>query len=195
MSTNSDRTNCLSVDRSQPRQYGDEQGRYFSVSQICEVVAGENPFYAPGSDVRGHDLHAIFALMVGESMGWCDGPDVPQEYQGYANAIMRWIAQAKPQPMRLEQTLRHKTLPYAGTMDFVGMIGADYGVLDLKTGAKARWHSLQLHAYKHLLDRASKMWILYVDSDGSFEQVAIKNNLRDWVAFQTGISVLHWREG
>lgn len=184
----------LSVDRSKPRHYGDGQGRYWSVSQVVEVVSGGCDFYTPGSADRGQDLHDIFALEVSASMGWCDRPEVPQEYHGYHQAIMAWIAHAKPQPMMLERQIRHKVYPYAGRVDFVGMLGPDYGVLDLKSGVPAPWHRVQVHGYQKMLDKASRMWILYIKDNGEFKQVPVKPSARDWAAFQNGLSLLQWRE-
>jgi hypothetical protein len=143
---------------------------------------------------RGTDIHDIFALQLASIIGACDPPEVPEAYQGYYEAILRWIDSAKPQPMMIERMLRHKTYPYAGTVDYVGMLGPDYGVLDLKTGRPEKWHTLQLHAYQKMLDKASRMWVLYITADGTFQQVTIKPSARDWAAFQNGLSILQWRE-
>lgn len=185
----------LTCDREKPRHYGDEKGRYWSVSQVVEAVTGDRGYKDPVAMQRGTDVHQIFALQLGAAMGWCEMPDVPDEYRGYSDGITRWIDQANPQPMMLERTLRHKTYPYAGTMDFVGMVKDEYGVLDLKTGEPARWHSLQLHGYQKMLDKAAKMWILYVGADGQFQFKAVKPSARDWAAFTCGISILRWRDG
>jgi hypothetical protein len=187
----------LMVDRSQPRHYGhanQAQGRYWSVSQIVEVVAGSKGYADESAMQRGTDLHQIFALHMGRLLGKCDGPDVPPEYDGYNEAIEAWIKQANLQPMMLERSLRHTTLPYAGTVDYVGMVREDYGVLDLKTGQSEKWHRLQLHGYKHLVDKAAKMWVLYIKNDGTFKQVTVKHSSRDWAGFLNGLSILQWRE-
>lgn len=184
----------ITCDRSAKRHYGDEEGRYWSVSQVCEVVAGKCDYYAPGSADRGQDIHDIFALAVGHSIGLCDAPDVPEGYAGYYSAILKWIEFAKPKPWGLERMKRHATLPYAGRADFVGMIGEEFGVLDLKSGVPAAWHRLQLHGYQKMFDKASRMWVLYVNDDGTFKQVPIKLSARDWAAFQNGLSILQWRE-
>jgi len=184
----------LSVDRSKPRHYRDEKGRYWSVSQVCEIVSGGCDYYGPGSDYRGQDLHDIFALEVSASVGQSDRPEVPVEYAGYHQAIMAWIAHAKPQPMMLERTVRHKVYPYAGRVDFVGMLGPDYGVLDLKTGVPAPWHRVQVHGYQKMLDKAARMWILYIKDNGEFKQVSVKPSARDWAVFTNGLSILQWRE-
>lgn len=187
-------TSILSVDREQRRHYGDNQGRYWSVSQVCEVVAGGFDYGVPAAMQRGTDVHTIFALAVGHSMGWCEAPDVPEAYAGYHRGIVRWIEDWKPQPMMLERSLKHKTLNYAGTPDYVGMLGQDYGVLDLKTGSPDKWHAMQVRAYKEMLDKAAKMWVLYLSDDGTYKQVAVKSEPRDWAAFQNGLSILNWRE-
>lgn len=185
----------LTCDREKPRHYGDDKGRYWSVSQVVEAVTGDRGYKDPVAMQRGTDVHQIFALMIGARHGLCDLPEVPKEYAGYADAINKWAEAAYPMPLDIERSKKHKTYPYAGTMDFVGMVKEEYGVLDLKTGEPARWHSLQLHGYQKMLDKASRMWILYVDKDGGFKQVTVKPSARDWAAFQNGLSILQWREG
>lgn len=183
----------LSVDRAQARHYGDDHGRYWSVSQVCEVITGDRGFKDPVALQRGTDLHQIFALAVGAVSGLCEWPDVPDHYRGYYAAIERWIEHAKPRAMSLERTMKHKTLPYAGTSDFLGLVKEEFGVLDLKTGVAARWHSVQIHAYQRMTDKAARMWVLYIADDGTFQQVAVKPSARDWAVFQNGLSILQWR--
>lgn len=186
----------LTCDRTQSKHYGDTntRERFFSVSQVCEVVAGKCDFYAPGSSERGTDVHDVFALAVGHHAGLCEPPDVPAEYDGYYRAILKWITQANPRPSSIERMRRHPVYPYAGKPDFIGMIGERFGVLDLKTGVWAKWHRVQITAYQRMLDKAARMWILYVDAEGNFKQVSVKPNPRDWAAFTNGLSVLQWRE-
>lgn len=185
----------LSVDRDKPRHYGDEKGRYWSVSQVCDVVSGGCDYYAPGAAERGQDLHDIFALEVGHYAGLCDAPDVPEHYAGYHKGMTEFIAWAKPVPSSIERIMKHKTYPYAGRADFIGSINDEFGVLDLKTGEPERWHSVQIHGYQKMLDKAAKMWILYVGADGKFQFKPVKPSARDWAAFQNGLSILQWREG
>lgn len=184
----------LTCDRSAARHYGDKHGRYWSVSQVCEVIAGKCDFYAPGSAQRGTDVHQIFALAVGHHAGLCETPDVPTEYDGYYQAILRWIGHVNPQPSSIERRMRHKLYPYAGTPDFIGTIAEHFGVLDLKTGDPAKWHRIQICAYQKMLDKAAKQWILYISNDGTFKQVLVKPSPREWAVFMNGLSILQWRE-
>lgn len=185
----------LTCDRTQSRHYGDEHGRYWSVSQVCEVVQGKCDFYAPGAAERGTDVHLIFAVAVGHYAGLCEAPDVPTEYEGYYQAIAQWIDWAKPRPSALERCRKHATLPYAGTPDFTGMIEDAFGVLDLKTGAPVKWHQIQIGAYQKITDKAARQWILYITNEGQFKHVTVAPSARNWAVFQAGLSVLQWREG
>lgn len=184
----------LTVDRGKSRHYGDEAGRYFSVSQVCEVLSGGNGYANQAAMQRGTDVHLLFALTLGAYAGHCAMPEIPEEYGGYHAAILQWITDWTPKPTMLEETLKHQTLGYAGTLDFAGLVGQDFGVLDLKTGAPARWHSVQVCAYQKMLGRAAKQWLLYLDPEGTYKQVAVKPSARDWAAFQNALSVLQWRE-
>ena len=185
----------LTCERDKPRHYGDEKGRYWSVSQVCEVVAGGCDYYAPGAAERGQDLHDIFALAVGNYAGMCMAPDVPEHYAGYYTAMVEFIAWAKPVPVSIERIMKHKTYPYAGRADFIGSIADEFGVLDLKTGNPEKWHRVQIHGYQKMLDKAAKMWILYVGADGKFQFKLVKPSARDWAVFTNGLSLLQWREG
>lgn len=187
----------LTCDRRQLRHYGDEQGRYYSVSQVCRVLAGEPDRAAdPLAAQRGTDLHQIFALLLAARQGLSEPPVIPAPYQGYVAAMQAWIGAADPQAVQVEVARRHPRLPYAGTIDCVGLLqrGA-YGVLDLKTGQPARWHAVQIRAYRELLEeRAARMWILYVHPDGTYRLDRILPRPADWLAFQHALNVLLWRE-
>ena len=184
----------LTCDRSQARQYGDEQGRYWSVSQVCEAVTGDRGFMNPEALQRGTDVHLIFSLAVGHAQGWCNLPTVPAVYDGYYRVIMEWIEEFQPKPLSLEKQIKHASLCYAGRTDFVGMIGEEFGIVDLKTGPSEKWHRLQLHGYQKAIDRAAKMWTLHIDNGVSKRMHPIKYSARDWAAFQNGLSILKWRE-
>lgn len=188
----------ITCDRSAKRHYGDEAEpfRRWSVSQVCDVVSGGCDYYTPGSSDRGQDIHDIFALAVGHSIGLCEAPDVPTEYAGYHRGILEFIEKKKPRPLAhgIERCLKHATLPYAGRTDFMGMIAEDFGVLDLKTGLPEKWHRVQVHGYQKMTDKAAKMWILYIGHEGGIDLKTVKYNPRDWATFQCGLSILQWRE-
>lgn len=192
----------ISVDRDQPRHYGDAKGRYFSVSTVCTTMTGASPYGSELDKQRGTDLHAIFALAVGSFAGRGEPPTVPTDYAGYYQSMQTWIQAAKPEPVYIERpsvsSLRH--LPFAGTPDLLAYLHLQgkrtLTLIDLKSGSSARWHAAQLLGYSKLtLYRVAKAFgLLYLHEDGSpatYERV--KLNPRDWAAFTSALNLLIWR--
>ena len=192
----------VSVDRTQQRQYGADGTRYYSVTQVCHELAGDEPYGDPLAMQRGTDLHLIFALSVAAYVGKAKPPIVPACYAGFHRAMLAWIDAVKPEPVLIERpsvsTMKH--LPFAGTPDLLAVCtyrnARVLALPDLKTGQKARWHRIQVQAYQKLdLYREAKaLHVLYVHDDGTFTDEPVKADPRDWVAFQSALNCLIWRE-
>lgn len=183
----------LTCDRTQKRHYGDEQGRYWSVSQVLDVLTGGAQWGEETDSQRGTDLHHIFALLLGAAVGWANRPEIPDCYAGYVVAMQAWIACTHPQPEHLERPRKHIRLPYAGMPDYQGVIQSHSGVLDLKTGVPQRWHAVQVRAYKEMVGRADKMWLLYISKAGTYTMRSVRPNPHDWAGFCNALSILQWR--
>lgn len=193
----------VSVDRAQPRQYQAEGRRYFSVSQVCQVLTGDT--YAYGSVEamqRGTDLHAWFAWAVMTYAGNdVEQPDLAEEHAPYIQPIYDWLAYAKPLPIRVEDpsVCTVAGLPYAGTPDLLASVTVGekrkVALIDLKTGQPNDAHRIQVQAYAHLsgYTGAEALQVLYIAPNG-FKVVTVKKSQRDWAAFQAALSVLTWRE-
>ena len=193
----------LSVDREKPRQYGDAKQRYFSVSQVCAVMTGEQSYGSDADMQRGTDLHDIFALAVASYAGRCAPPVVPPDYQGYFRSMNWWIDRWKPEPVRIEwkSVSAFSHMPFAGTPD---LLAWTYGngkkllsLVDLKSGAKAPWHRVQVQAYHRLEEyqAATALRLLYIKADGSEpDYLSVKRDPRDFAAFQSALNLLLWRE-
>lgn len=191
----------LSVDRTAKRHYGDEAGRYFSVSQVLDVVHGKEHWGSQQAMDRGTDLHRIFALAVAAHAGLCEEPFVPAEYEGYRKSMGLWITTANPDPIQIEQmgVSTIKGLPFAGTWDLLAWVrdkGKRYRFLiDLKSGQPEPWHKIQVQAYGKLCQEAERLAVLYINKDGSMPTWKIvKPDARDWAAFQAAVSLLQYRE-
>lgn len=191
----------ITCDRAQPRHYGDEAGRYFSVSQVIDLIHGQQHWGSQEAMDRGTALHRIFALLVAASTGLCAVPEYPAEYEGYVASMRQWISIANPEPIELEQSRVStlKGLPFAGTPDLIAWIhdkGKRYRTLvDLKSGQPESWHKIQVHAYGKLCPDADRLAILYIKKDGTMPTWKIvKPDARDWAAFQAGVSLLQYRE-
>jgi hypothetical protein len=193
----------VSVDRAQPRQYGDQARRYFSVSQVLRVMTGEDSYGSEADMQRGTDLHTIFALSVASYAGRCAPPVVPVEYQGYHQSMQWWIERWKPEPVHIERpSVSAMTgLPFAGTPDLLAWTSGNgkrlLSLVDLKSGTKANWHYVQVQAYQLLTgyQEATALRLLYVHADGSEpDYCSIKRNPRDFAAFHSALNLLLYRE-
>ena len=193
----------VSVDRLQPRQYEADKQRYFSVSQICQVLTGDTYAYGSVEAMQhGTDLHAWFAWAVMAYAGnEMEQPDLSAEHEPYTQAIYDWLAYAKPLPMMAEEPSICKMagVPFAGTPDLLASVETGrhrkVALIDLKTGQPNDAHRIQVQAYAHLAGYtgAEVLQVLYISPDG-FKIVPVKKSQRDWAAFQAALSVLTWRE-
>lgn len=192
----------IQIDRDQTRQYAKDGQRYFSVSQVCAVITGEQGHGSDADLQRGTDLHMIFALAVASFAGRCAPPVVPMEYQGYYQSMCRWIDRWKPAPILIERPSISsvKGMPFAGTPDLLALLPAWHRavLIDLKSGQPAPWHRVQVQAYHKLIDykQASKLCLLYIHPDGSEPAfLDVKKNPRDMAAFASALNLLTYREG
>lgn len=193
----------VSVDRTQPRQYAVNETRYYSVSQVLQVLTGET--YAYGSTEamqRGTDIHAWFAWAVNAYAGNdAEQPDLSADHAPYMQGIYDWLSVAKPLPMMIEEPSVCKVygLEFAGTPDLLASVlhggKRKMALIDLKTGQPNDAHRIQVQSYSRLAGYtgAEVLLVLYVSKDG-FKTVTVKKSPRDWAAFQSALSVLAWRE-
>lgn len=190
------------VDRSKPRQYGAGATRYFSVSQVLQLLTGDSYIYgSPEAMQRGTDLHAWFAWAMNMYAG-NDGeePALHPDYIPYTSAIFAWMNHAKPLPMMIESpAIGVCGMPFAGTPDLLASVQVGgvqkVALIDLKTGQPSRSHKIQVQAYAKLegYTGAEVLQVLYIDSS-TFKIVTVKKSPRDWAAFQSALNLLIWRE-
>lgn len=193
----------VSVDRTQLKQYEANGTRYYSVSQVVQILTGETYAYGNAEAMqRGTDIHAWFAWAVNAYAGNdAEQPDLSADHQPYMQGIYDWIAVAKPLPMMTEERAVSTVpgFPFAGTPDLLSSINhggkRKVALIDLKTGQPNDGHRIQVQAYSRLVGYtgAEVLVLLYVNKDG-FNTVTVKKSPRDWAAFQSALSVLMWRE-
>ena len=193
----------VSVDRTQPRQYASEEARYYSVSQVLQVLTGETYAYGSAEAMqRGTDIHAWFAWAVNAYAGnEAEQPDLSADHAPYMQGIYDWLSAAKPLPMMIEEPSVCKVygLEFAGTHDLLASVlhggKRKIALIDLKTGQPNDAHRVQVQSYSRLAGytAAEVLIVLYVSKDG-FKAVTVKKSPRDWAAFQSALSVLAWRE-
>lgn len=186
----------LVCDRTQRRHYGDGERRYYSVSQVLDVLLGRTSIDAPTpAMVRGTDVHLICELELHRRYHGGPAPTIPAEYAGYHRSFCGWLDRAELDPRDIEQPRAHAKFPYAGTPDLVAVLAGAFTVIDLKSGGPEPWHAVQLQAYMRMVDRAARGLILYLDRDGGAPKTRIvRARSADWAAFQSALNILVWRE-
>lgn len=95
----------------------------------------------------------------------------------------------------IERRLCNPELAYAGTLDRLVMWRFDSWVLDIKTGAKAPWHSLQTAAYAGCLPGVASGYrrgSAILKEDGTYKFIK-HSDWNDWRVFQAALSIYHWK--
>lgn len=96
----------------------------------------------------------------------------------YVNAFAAWMRDTMAYAITTECIIHH-TLggrPYAGRFDLLAEIMRKRRLVDLKTGAKAKWHKIQLAAYAlarfddENLINPDQCACLYLRADGSYKE-------------------------
>jgi hypothetical protein len=180
---------------------------YFSTSQLLAKI-DPNLYAYVGEAVmesarqRGVDLHLIFFYWLASIKGLCAVPARPPAYAGFYDAIGKFIADHRPEPILLEESSIDDKWGVAGTPDAKLWIAKKVDMPDLKTGIKQRIHEAQLNCYRRLEEYrdVQTMHQLYIHADGTYDylpvyrepmhEAALENAV---VALQCEVNLQRWR--
>jgi len=139
---------------------------------VTTIIKGSasNPFIPSSAMLRGTMVHSITVMMDYDRVTL---DDVPEEYRGYIEA---WETFKKDFAFTLEfAEVRGTGLNnrYAGCIDRLGILKGEPVVLDIKTGAKASWHDLQMAGYAGLsgegwTGQGRNLGLVYLKSDNQY---------------------------
>lgn len=125
-------------------------------------------WYTPEARERGSRVHRAtldFDLY---------GEHGEREHEGYVDSYRHWLEVMRPKWVTLEQPRYSKRYKVAGTADRLGSIGGYQVIVDLKTGAREKWHPFQLALYDLIYDElppgVRRRMGLYVKADGRIAQ-------------------------
>jgi hypothetical protein len=133
----------------------------------------DTQWFTPESRDRGSAVHDALAHYLGGRPAFlCD---LLPEWRGYFDSGRRWIDANVNTPMLVETRLSDPQWRFCGQPDLIAKLNDGSPVLlDWKTGAKARWHRLQIAGYRHL---ARPVWptdrglTIRLHQDGSMPSV------------------------
>lgn len=147
--------------------YSQDGKQYPSVTQI--IHWGKQAFYPnDGRRERGEEIHRMIDYY--DTIG-IDSDD-PHLYQ--------WKEYLKSGVTIVDSERRfiEESWGYAGTVDKIILQDGKYAILDIKTGAYASWHKMQVAAYCHAA-KIEKGVLLYIKEDG-FEVKEI-DSMQKWI--------------
>ena len=96
----------------------------------------------------------------------------------YVNAFANWMRDTSAYAITTECIIHHTLCgrPYAGRFDLLAEIQCKRRLVDLKTGAKAKWHKIQIAAYAlakfndESLVNPDQCSCLYLKADGNYKE-------------------------
>jgi hypothetical protein len=153
---------------------------YFSTSQLLKEM-DPNIYAYVGDEVmeaarqRGTDLHLIFFYWLASLKGLCPIPDRPTAYGGYYDAIGKFLADYRPEPILLEEASVYDKWSVAGRPDAKLWIAKKIDMPDLKTGIKQRLHEAQLNCYRRLDEYrdVQTMHQLYIHANATYDYLPV----------------------
>ena len=124
---------------------------------VADFVSKGNPSAAIDHLKRAPDRSSGVAAKTGTDVhNLCEqiakGEDVGRvhpDLQGFIDQYRRFIVDFEPGFLEIEATAWSETYGYAGTLDFIAMVGGEAVITDIKTGKSGAWPdvALQLSAY------------------------------------------------
>lgn len=164
------------------------------VSRILEAT-GNHGSFKPAAHYfeKGRTIHG---LCQGIDEGTLTLDSIQKEFPALSTYVEAWLAFKRDNHVRvlgIEEIVFEPTLFYAGTLDrTIVMRGRDRPiVVDIKSGAKADWHNLQLAAY--VLARGGEKWTeydganVYLKANGRYGWDPLGGGALDW-------SIDRWRQ-
>jgi len=119
-----------------------------SVTQIIKAAGIiDDRWYTADARDKGSAVHALCERYAGGSRIDKRGNQY-RDYE-YVNSFAAWMSDYGVFTLSTECRVYHKIngRAYAGTYDILADIGGKTVLIDIKTGAKAKWHAVQLAAY------------------------------------------------
>lgn len=123
-----------------------------SVTTVIKFVGlSDSTYYTDEARQRGSDAHdAIAAFLTG------DADTFPAHIAAYVSQVKRYLNGGKVEPLFCEEPLEDRARRFAGTPDIIARFvqSKRLGIIDVKAGARERWHEVQVEAYAQLVQIA-----------------------------------------
>jgi len=153
-------------------KFNDETHQFFlddkEIPSVTTILKDFNlikdGFYGEEFKWRGKFVHSACQYLDEDNLDW---KTVEIPLIGYVKAYDKFRQSLTEKPLKIEQPL------YSEIHKFAGIIDREYtwGVVEIKTGAYAKWHRLQTAAYSYLLNHDDQFprYGLYLEADQSYK--------------------------
>ena len=141
----------------------------------------------------GTDVHYATALYDADNL---DEASVSDRVRPYLDAwkLFRCEAISRGAFVAVEVRLYSEAGHFAGTCDRIIYL-QDGGtvIVEIKTGAKEKWHAVQVAGYCTMLDLGASGWLVYLRPDGTYECDQMAGSSWDYRAWRACLDLWHWR--
>jgi len=141
--------------------------------------------------------HAVHAATAYSDRGTLEESTVDPAVLPRLNQWQRLIADFKPEVFAIEKIVHYKNF-YMGTLDRVLVVEKRVILVDIKSGAKMKHHSLQTSAYAGAWNemnqkkKINERWAVYLDGSDMPAKIEIHNKPGDFPAFLNLLSFTNW---
>jgi hypothetical protein len=153
---------------------------------------------------KGSAIHVAAKLLFQDELDW---DSIDKRIFPYVHSLALFVKHTGFKATSTETSGYYEHLDYCGTWDVTGMFPAgshdgdfamrakgynmlDDWVIDLKSGAPAKWHKLQSAAYLPL-SLAGNRGALYLQADGTMAKFVEHKDPGDWSAFYSCLQIFH----
>lgn len=178
-------------------QYDDREHTYtiggrrlLSVTEVLKLAGLiDTTWYTEEARDRGSYVAVATAL---DDRGELDESKVPPEIMGYVTAWRRFRLGTEGALVCVEAIVCNETLRLAGTIDRVFKPSV---IMDIKTGASAPWHRLQLAGYRECYGGVGEAWDVYLRPNGQYrvDVRSVSHCIEDRQVFLAALALAHWK--
>jgi len=171
---------------------------YPSVTQILKKVnLLDSTWFTDEGSERGIRVHSITEA-IDDPVHPYFQPEEDSEFSGFIEAYRKFLKETKITYWHIEIPIVSVKYRFGGTPDRIGVLDGVPCVLDIKSGAKASWHGIQLAGYEIIAQEhegglKTKKRCLYIRGDGTYRLEALDDPVyRD--IFMSALNVYGWIE-
>lgn len=172
-------------------EWRDQYGVVPSVTQVlreCGLIDGQ--WFTEEARLRGQYVAEATALI--DDNDQLDEEDLHPALLGYCKAWRGFKAESKCVILGSEEQVSNAIYRYAGTLDRRVMLNGIETIVDIKTGAAAPWHGLQLAGYAGCFGFPLRRAGVYLRENGEYGLVTYADET-DLPTFLSAVTMVHWK--